>query len=60
VAIFMSKLLNLDYKHKIIRDIVRRIEIVSLNKGEIVYKEGDDDDWVYFIFSGSVGLRARK
>jgi len=56
----MSGLLGIDYKHKIIKDIVRRIEVVYYNKGEIVYKEGDIDDSVYFIYSGNIGLRNRK
>lgn len=49
VAIFMGGILEMDYKDKRVKDIVKRVEVIHLSKGDTVYKEGDIDNSIYFI-----------
>ena len=49
VAIFMGGILEMDYKDKRVKDIVKKIDVIYLSKGDTVYKEGDIDNAVYFI-----------
>ena len=38
-------------------DIAGRVEEVALPQGEVVFREGDDGPWLYFVLEGTVSCR---